>query len=67
MSEHFEQFLNEQRLSQASVVQCISLLRSQFLPREVPESVELSEDVVPDTASIEVVAQIPQVAHPTVK
>ena len=67
LSEHFEQFLNEQRLSQASVVQCISLLRSQFSPREVPESVELSEDVVPDSAPIEVVAQIPQAAHPPVK
>ena len=67
LSEHFEQFLNEQRLLQASVVQCISLLRSQFSHREVLESIELSEDVVPDPAPIEVAAQIPQVAHPPVK
>ena len=46
LSEHFEQFLNEQRLPQASVVQCISSLRPQFSPREIPEPIEVSEDVV---------------------
>ena len=67
LSEHFEQFLNEQRLSQDSILQCISSLRPQFSLREIPEPIELSEDVVQDPAPIEVAAQIPQVAHPTVK
>ena len=67
LSEHFEQFLNEQRLPQASVVQCISLLRSQFSPREDPGSAGLSEDVILDSAPIEVVTQIPQAAHLPVK
>ena len=67
MAEHFEQFLNEQRLSQDSIVQCISSLRPQFSHREIPEPMELSEDVVQDPAPIEISTQIPQVAHPTVK
>ena len=67
LSAQFEQFLNEQSLSQASIVQCISSLRPQFSHREIPEPIELSEDVVPDPAPIEVAAQIPQVAPPTVK
>ena len=48
-------------------MQCISSLRPQFSHREIPEPIELSEDVVQDPAPIEVAAQIPQVAHPTVK
>ena len=61
LAEHFVQFLNEQRLSQDSIVQCISSLRPQFSLREIPEPIELSEDVVQDPAPIEVSTQIPQV------
>ena len=67
LAEHFEQFLNDQRLSQDSIVQCISSLRPQVSHREIPETIELSEDVVQDPAPIEVSTQITQVAHPAVK
>ena len=46
LAEHFEQFLSEQHLSKDSIAQCNSSLRPQFSHREIPEHVELSEDVV---------------------
>ena len=67
LAEHFEQCLSEQRLPQDSIVQCISSLRPQFSLREIPEPIEVSEDVLQGPAPIEVSTQIPQVAHPAVK
>ena len=67
LAEHFEQFLNEQLLSQDSIVQCISSFRPQFSHCEIPDPIQLSEDVVQVPAPIEISSQIPQVAHPTVK
>ena len=41
----FEQYLSEQCIPQDSIAQCVSSLRPQFSIREIPEPVELSEDV----------------------
>ena len=53
LAEHFEQYLSEQCIPQDSIAQCVSSLRPQFLIREIPEPVELSEDVEQGPAPIE--------------
>ena len=67
LAEHVEQYLSEQCVPQDSIVQCVSSLRPQFSLREIPEPVELSEDVEQVPAPIEVSTQISQIPHPAVK
>ena len=67
LAEHFEQYLSEQCIPQDSIAQCVSSLRPLFSIREIPEPVELSEDVEQVPAPIEVSTRIPQIPHPAVK